>query len=145
LQPQSASTTVSSATAISGTAISTTALVDYIVAAPDTISTVELDCPGLDGSSYITARDQKFDLHCGDETNGDDVGGSLAYTLFDCIESCSYMNWAWGNATFCNSVLFVADIQRHYREQRSNCWLKNATTIWHSDQKHFVRAQLNTG
>jgi hypothetical protein len=77
--------------------------------------------------------------------SGDDVGGLMAYTFFDCVEACSYMNWARGNATFCNAVLFSADIQRFYRDQHSNCWLKNATSISQWNQKHFVRAQLNTG
>jgi hypothetical protein len=76
---------------------------------------------------------------------GDDVGGLVAYTFFDCVEACSYMNWAWANATFCNAVLFNADIQRNYPDQHSNCWLKNATNISQTSQKYFLRAQLNTG
>lgn len=139
-QPQSASRTVSSATATS-----TAGLVDYVVAAPTTIDTVDLDCPGLDGTSYLTVRGQTFDLHCGDSMQGDDVGAMMAYRLPDCIEACSYMNRVWSNATFCNAVLFVADVQRNYPRQRVNCFLKNATTISATDQEHSLRAQLNIG
>ncbi|KAF7505393.1 hypothetical protein GJ744_000939 [Endocarpon pusillum] len=138
--PLSPSGTVSSATATS-----TTGLVDYVVAAPDTIDTVELECPGLDGTSYLTVRGQTFDLHCGDEMHGDDVGALMAYRLPDCIEACSYMNRVWANATFCNAVLFVADVQRTYPLQRTNCFLKNATTISATNREHVLRAQLNTG
>lgn len=147
-QPQSPARTDSSATATAtsaATSTATTGLVDYVVAPPNTISTVELDCPGLDGTSYRTVRDQKFDLHCGDRLSGDDVGALLAYTYSDCVESCSYMNWAWGNATFCNAVLFEAAIQTSYPDQRSNCFLKYATTISGTNQRYVLRAQLNTG
>ena len=77
--------------------------------------------------------------------SGDNVGALMAYTFSDCIEACSYMNWAWSNATFCNAVLFVADIQRNYPRQRTNCFLKNVTTISETNEEHVLRAQLNTG
>jgi hypothetical protein len=132
------STTPTSASASSSP---TAGLTNYAPASPLDIKTVALNCP-VDNTPYITARGQTFLTHCGVGLDGLDLASILAYRFEDCIEACSSMNHYSSNATYCNAIMFSADIDVDYSIKHANCWLKYAEDITGSNEQNTISAQL---
>lgn len=57
---------------------------------------------------------------------GNDVTGFVAYTLEQCLESCSLTNFVQGR-TVCVAVVHSPKLSQQYVNFKGNCFLKTAT------------------
>lgn len=53
----------------------------------------------------------------------------IAYTIDDCIEACSSMNYFLGNTTLCTAALFSTGMAFDAQGQHANCWLKDRVSV----------------
>ncbi|TKA67389.1 hypothetical protein B0A55_07825 [Friedmanniomyces simplex] len=147
-RPPSTTTVGTTSTAtISAPAASTTTgglFVDYAAPDPSMISTVALDCPGLDKQSYETRRNQTYSLSCFAGLFGGDLFDIAAYSYKDCIEACSSYNYWAGNATACVGALFTDKMSGNYTKDYGNCWLKDARLYTITGGPGGLSATLNT-
>ena len=114
-------------------------------------------CPQSNGTivDSITSPSQKFQITCfinghgGDNvvpsaaptTAGDMLTSNTAYTLEDCINSCSSYNSFQGTASGCSHVTWSANLNivtQHY----GNCWLKNRPGIDWPQDNTYASAEL---
>ncbi|KEF57239.1 uncharacterized protein A1O9_05156 [Exophiala aquamarina CBS 119918] len=57
----------------------------------------------------------------------DDILGIIAYTLEDCLQTCSVTQGLATSPMPCRSLYYNADIQFAVSEWGANCWIKNGT------------------
>lgn len=84
-------------------------------------------------------------MHCGVSLVRDDIASILAYTVADCIEACSSINWFYsgtGNQSLCTAVAFGSEIDSTYPEQHANCWLKYGAIVNALNVTDTISAQL---
>lgn len=90
---------------------------------------VGLDCPGIKARQTVpfSNRSWTYDVQCGRDIDGYDIGATVVYRLEDCLRSCAGLNYYSGEGR-CNAVAFRTDLGAHVARNRGNCFLKNVTT-----------------
>ncbi|KAI0159561.1 hypothetical protein GGR57DRAFT_499888 [Xylariaceae sp. FL1272] len=87
---------------------------------------VALDCPSLSGTSETIKLGSKswvFDLTCGTDFAGGDIGAVIVYSLNDCLQACAAHNFFSGDDS-CQHVTFNANQTFEVPKDYGNCWLK---------------------
>ncbi|KAI1268832.1 hypothetical protein F5Y18DRAFT_423062 [Xylariaceae sp. FL1019] len=87
---------------------------------------VALDCPSLSGTSETIKLGSKswvFDLTCGTDFGGGDIGAVIVYSINDCMQACAAHNY-FSNDNSCQHVTFNANQTSEIPKDYGNCWLK---------------------
>ena len=140
---ETVSTSPTAALPAVATSSSTSDVANYAPDLPQSVATVQWDCPGM--SSYTTVNcnpNQQFNVTCGIDFGNHnpaneggvvaDIIGIVAYSAADCMEACANMNGfvpTYGYTVTCAGITFAQEMSTVYNEYGANCWLKNGTAI----------------
>ena len=120
----------------SQTSVSTTAILPtsstqasesaYTPKPPADVFRVNSSCPSS-GHFTVNVMGQNSDFACSAQTDfpGNDIAGLVAYTLQQCLESCSLMNIVQGKKV-CLAVAHSEKLSQGYSQYRANCFLKTS-------------------
>ena len=121
---------------------------NYTVVPPSQVYNVPLDCEKLATSiqttSVQTTSVRRYKIYCGVDfgnalpsTQSDSIGSPLlytnlarviAYSLNDCLEACSWLNFFATEYWGCHSVYYSSRLHDSLAfGSIGNCWLKNGT------------------
>lgn len=102
-------------------------LLDYTMPPVDTIYSIRLDCPAIDGTTHTTSSGYTFAISCKNILTFGDITAMRAYTLEDCIEACSNNNLYGGTKVDCTGATFIANIinSASRTDAYSNCFIKD--------------------
>jgi hypothetical protein len=127
-----------SASRIATSAAAAATATDYAPVAIRQVDTLALDCPAIDGTTWRNHFNQDYKYTCGvdlgnlpsrDNGNITDIAAIIAYSVEDCIDACSAINFqtylsASADATTCSSVSFFNQAAAVIGVGNGNCWLK---------------------
>ena len=107
-------------------------LVNYTAAQPSMVANLDFDCSSAH-VNYVTSYEQTFDISCQNSVtgNGDGsvAGAIVAYTLYECIEACSSLNY-WGNTTSPFAYIdFLSAMAQNNGSGYTNCWMVGSNII----------------
>ena len=98
-----------------------------------------MNCPDVNSQTYTTHWHETFTIACDVDYTGGlaadgggeiiDILGAITYSLEDCIEACSSINYQSKLYGFspCKSITWLWDIKNATASFGGNCWLKNGT------------------
>lgn len=94
----------------------------YTPLAPDVVGLVDNSCST---SSKLKSDADEYSWCNEQDLPGYDVSGVVAYTLQQCVDACSTMNFIAGKKT-CKAILLNDHLSATYTgpNHRANCWLK---------------------
>lgn len=129
-------TSTSTATSSGSTTAPTGTFANYIPASVSSVQSLYNDCASLNGSSVQSAQGPMFRVTCpqailgSSGTNGVTLSELVAYTLQDCINACTLMNF-WKGSTVCNSITWDAGMAGATAANfGGNCWLFDDSTTF---------------
>ena len=87
-----------------------------------------------------------YTYHCANESDVDydqDLLGLVTYTLQQCVDVCSSINWRANNTT-CKSAILAKNMAQKYADtDHANCWLKikgDGTNLLTGDAQKLLTA-----
>ncbi|KAF2829316.1 hypothetical protein CC86DRAFT_453950 [Ophiobolus disseminans] len=93
----------------------------YTPLAPDIVGLIDNACPT---SNTLRSDTDTYTCYGEQDLPGYDASGLVAYTLQQCIDACSTMNYV-AKKTTCRAVLLNNRLSSTYSSNhRANCWLK---------------------
>jgi len=127
-----------------------TALDNVSVFKLNDVNSLALDCFKIDSTTYISWIDQSFQFVCAMNYQGNssavqrndimkDLIELIAYSINDCIETCSEMNEYLDD---CDAITFKANMSLSVKLFRVNCWLKNTSERDISKKNTLMSAKL---
>ncbi|KAH7074594.1 hypothetical protein BKA63DRAFT_491106 [Paraphoma chrysanthemicola] len=118
----------SSATSGSPTSSSAASDKTYTPEVPNNILRVNGTCNSYN-RFQVTVDNTVWEFSCnpGTDAGGNDIAGSVAYTLQHCLESCIRTS-AINYGQKCVGVVFSENMSFFYQTYRANCFLKTSTT-----------------
>jgi hypothetical protein len=100
-------------------------LVNYSVAAPSMIANVAFNCKEVDQTLFSSSTGVGFLISCPQTYYHADLVSLIAYTIHDCIEACSALNFWQDKPGYCSRVAWTSYMgMNHGSHPRTNCWLK---------------------
>ena len=136
-----ASLPAASASAVASSAAATATASDYAPVSIRDVQTLANNCPSIDGTMIKNHFNQNFKYTCGVDLsnlpaaeggNITDIAAIIAYTVEDCIDACSGINFqtligASADGTTCSSISWTANAAASVSVGNGNCWLKKGT------------------
>lgn len=99
----------------------------YTPTSPNNVARVDDNCPGGDLNAAIPGNQGgTYSCAMGTDYPGNDVIGTVAYTLQQCAEACSWYNIAQvtTGVAKCRGAVFSGLLGKYYNDRRANCFLK---------------------
>lgn len=135
------STTLISSSTVASSATASATATDYAPVSIRDVQTLVNNCPTIEGTTIKNHFNQNFRYTCGVDLgnlpaaeggNITDIAAIIAYTIEDCIDACSGINFQTflqrveGGPT-CSSVSWTENAAASVAVGNGNCWLKKGT------------------
>ena len=96
------------------------------------VANLDFDCSSTH-VNYVTSYEQASEISCQNSVasngNGSGAGAIVAYTLYECIEACSSLNY-WANTPGpCAYIEFLPAMAQNNDSGYTNCWMVGSNVI----------------